>query len=179
MPVDPLNPVIGQFVFDGSEFAAYAVDLPPGECQGLLKTREGFLLVCQELFTNQAAFGALAGIADQEIAELAAANQRADRLDVFIPALRKALEILVETRCQIDDDRQRIALNAAKAIDRRARKNPELLARYQKTREYRSEIAKKALKTKEEKKASQAAARASGTPAQPEASAQPAPHSPA
>src|SRR5262245_20170361 len=139
------------------------VDLPPGECQGMLTTREGFALVCQELLTNQPALGAMAGIAGQEMTDLETTNARIDRLDAFLPALRKAVEVLTETRYKLDDQRQRIALDAAKSIDRRANRYPELVAKYQRTREYRSEIAKKALKTKEKN----AAEHAAGTPAQP------------
>ena len=65
-------------------------------------------------------------------------------------------------------NRSPYALDAAKAIDRRAKRDPELLAKYQRTREYRSEIAKKALKTKE-KNAAEHAAGANDTPAQPAA----------
>jgi hypothetical protein len=162
------NPKMGDFVFDGSEFTAYAVDLAPGDCLGMLPTREGFLLVCQELLTNQAALGAIAGIADKEITDLSTANARIERIDVFLPALHKAVEMLTETRYLLDDQRQRIALDAAKAIDRRVKRYPELLAKYQRTREYRSEIAKKALKTKA-KNAVENAAGAGDIPPPPEA----------
>ena len=49
---------------------------------------------------------------------------------------------------QLLDQRHRILLNGSKSVDRRAGKNPSLLAKYEKTRAYRSAIAKKALKTK-------------------------------
>lgn len=168
MSGDPKNPVVGEFVFDGSEFTSYAVDLAPGDCQGMLPTREGFSLVCQELFTNQPALGAVAGITDQEIATLETANQRISRIDAFLPALQKAVEVLTETRYMLDDQRQRVALDAAKAIDRRAKRTPELVAKYERTREYRSEIAKKALKTKAKN-----AADPSAPPAQPPVPAAP------
>src|SRR6185369_14727746 len=48
------NPVLGTFKFDGSEFDDYAVDVPPGGCQGMQPTREGFPEVCKELLANQA-----------------------------------------------------------------------------------------------------------------------------
>src|SRR4051794_8317201 len=69
MAIDPLNPIMGQLVFDGSEFLKYIVDTPPGDLQGMQVTREGFALVYQEFLTNQAISGALAGIADQEVAD--------------------------------------------------------------------------------------------------------------
>jgi hypothetical protein len=59
--------------------------------------------------------------------------------------------MLTETRYVLDDKRQRIILDAAQAVDRRAKKSDDLFARYQKTREYRSAIAKKGLKTREKK----------------------------
>ncbi len=172
MSGDPKNPVVGDFVFDGSEFAPYAVDLAPGDCQGMIPTREGFMLVCQELLTNQAAMGAMAGITDQEMKDLASANARIERIDAFLPALHKAVEMLTETRYMLDDQRARIALDAAKAVDRRVKRYPELLAKYQRTREYRSEIAKKALKTKEKNAAEHAAG--AGSP-QPQPGAPPTP----
>ena len=147
--MDPKNPVIGQFEFDGSEFADYAVDLPPGACQGMLTTRDGFADVCKEIGDNHAQWGGKAGIADQEMAELTLTNERIARIDAFLPALAKAVEVLTETRYMLDDKRQRIVMDAAQSIDRRAKNLPELVAKYEKTREYRSSIAKKGLKTKQ------------------------------
>ena len=116
----------------------------------MIPTREGFLEVCQELLTHHAEWGSKAGIPDQDIADLTTLNARVARIDAFLPAFLKAAEILTETRYLLDDKRQRIVLDAAKAVDRRAKKAPELFASYQKTREYRSAIAKKGLKTKEQ-----------------------------
>jgi hypothetical protein len=160
--MDPLNPILGQFVFDGTEFVSYAVDLPPGGCQGLQLTRQGFLAACEELIANQAEWGAKAGINDLEIEDLSTINQRVARIDVFLPPMKKAVEMLIETRCMLDDKRQRIILDAAKSVDRRSRKQPGLAAKYEKTRVYRSVIAKKALKTK--KDAQLAAARGNDAP---------------
>jgi hypothetical protein len=149
--MDPKNPIVGQFVFDGQEFEAYAVDLPPGACQGMLTTREGFDDACNELIANHPAMSGKAGIAGSEIDDLKLTNERIARIDAFLPALLKAVEMLTETRYVLDDKRQRIILDAAQAVDRRAKKSDDLFARYQKTREYRSAIAKKGLKTREKK----------------------------
>ena len=171
--MDPLNPVIGQFVFDGTEFVSYAVDLPPGACQGMLATREGFEEVCKELVSNQAAWGAKAGIADQETTDLASCNERIARIDAFLPALAKAVEMLTETRYMLDDRRQRIALDAAQSVDRRALKMPELKAKYEVTREYRSAVAKKAVKTREKNAEQQGGAGGSNGAEPPQAPATP------
>src|SRR5262245_29778894 len=98
MPHDPLNPLPGELVFNGTEFKPYAVDLPPGGCLGMVPTREGFPAVVQELLANHPAQSGLAGISDQEIAALILANERIARIDVFLPALMKAVEMLTETR---------------------------------------------------------------------------------
>ena len=163
--MDPLNPVLGQFVFDGAEFVSYAVDLPPGACQGMLPTREGFQEACNELIAAQAAWGAKAGIPDSEITDLTTANERVARIDAFLPAFMKAVEMLTETRYMLDDRRQRIVMDAAQSVDRRSGKVPELNAKYETVREYRSAIAKKGLKTKE-KNAEQQGAGGNGAPQQ-------------
>jgi hypothetical protein len=167
MAGDPKNPVVGEFVFDGSEFVSYAQDLPPGKCQGMLTAREGFADVSNEILMSHATHGGKAGIPDQDAADLAACNERIARIDAFLPPLLKAVEILTETRYLLDDQRQRIALDAAQAVDRRAKKAPELLAKYEKTRAYRSAIAKKGLKTKE-KNAAEPQPPAHASAAQPE-----------
>ena len=171
--MDPKNPVIGQFNFDGSEFAAYAVDLAPGDCQGMRTTSEGFLDASKELTDNHAEWGAKAGIADQEIADLAQTNERIARIDAFLPALAKAVEILTETRYMLDDKRQRIVMDAAKSVDRRAKNVPDLAAKYEKTREYRSAAAKKGIKTRqknaEQKKAAGAGPQGQEQPGAPAA----------
>jgi len=149
MAGDPKNPQFGDFVFDGSEFAAYAIDLPPGECRGMLTARDGFSDVYNEILTNQASLGAKAGIPEPDVADLTTCTERIARIDAFLPALLKAVEVLTETRYFLDDKRQHIVFDAAQAIDRRAKSNPDLIAKYEKTRAYRSAAAKKALKTKE------------------------------
>src|SRR6185436_13721214 len=68
-----------------------------------------------------------------------------------LPAARKLVEILEESRAKYDDQRQRIVYATAEAVDRRAKHAADggtLLARYQKTREYRSAIALKGYKTR-------------------------------
>jgi|GEM_PF-1925065 hypothetical protein len=148
MAGDPKSPVVGEFVFDGSEFNAYAVDLPQGACRGKLTAREGFEEACKELFANQADHGTRAGITADDATHLAAANERIARIDAFLPALLKAAEVLTETRYMLDDKRQQILFNAAQSVDRRGKQHPDLIARYERIREYRSASAKKAVKTR-------------------------------
>lgn len=158
MAGDPKNPVVGEFVLDGSEFVAYVEDLAPGECQGMQKTREGFELVYREIIDNQKEWGVKAGVLNEDVADLEESNARIARIDVFLPAFRKAVELLTETRYKLDDKRQMLALNTANSVDRRGKDVPELFAKYEKTRKYRSEVAMKAVRTrkKNEKESAEA-----------------------
>lgn len=161
---DPKNPTVGEFHIDGSEFEQYAVDLPPGGLQGLLFTHDGFLEAASELIAAQASYGKAAGIPDGDIADLSLINERVARLDLFLPAYSKLVEMLTETRGKLDDLRERIVLNAAKSVDRRAAQNITLLAKYEGVRAYRSAIAKKALKTKAAKAKQNGAGDVTNTP---------------
>ena len=161
---DPKNPAVGELHIDGSDVEPFAEDLPPGAMIGLLATQEGFKEAAAELVTVHPAFGKAAGITDGDIEELSLINERIARIDELLPAYRKADEILTETRAKLDDKRHRILLNGAKAVDRRAGQNEELLAKYEKTRAYRSAIAKKGVLTK---KAKQAKATNGANPATP------------
>jgi hypothetical protein len=56
--------------------------------------------------------------------------------------------MLGETRALLEDKRQRKIFNVAVSVERREKEDPELLAKYEKTRAYRSAIAYKAAKTR-------------------------------
>ena len=60
------------------------------------------------------------------------------------------MELLVETRAQLDDRRHRQVVAIANSVDSRAKlqDGDELVARYERTREYRSEIGVKSWKTR-------------------------------
>ena len=149
MSFDPKNPQVGDVVFDGSEFAAVFVDLPPGGMLGLLTEQPGFDDVRQEIVASQAAFGDLAGVTAGEFAEFLRNTALIARIDQFLAPALKFVELFIETRAAAEDKRQRIAFNIAGSVDRRARHAPELLAKYEKTRSYRSAGAKKAAKTRQ------------------------------
>ncbi len=63
------------------------------------------------------------------------------------------MEILEETRAKEDDQRQRQVGAFAEAVDRRVKANGDttLLAKYEKTRSYRSAVAMKGVKTRSKK----------------------------
>jgi hypothetical protein len=139
-----------------------------------VSTQDGFMEICNEILAAHATNGKTAGVPDGDVADLAECNARIARIDIFLPVYLKAAEILEETRAKLDDKRQRIVLNATKSVDRRAGQNPTLLAKYEKTRTYRSAIAKKGLKTKA-KNASQVDANGGSAPTPEAPAASPTP----
>jgi hypothetical protein len=145
---DPKNPNVGDCVFDGSEFAPYLVDVPPGGLQRMRTAQDGCDEVCKEILANQADWGTKAGVTAEDAADLGDINAKMARLDQFIQPVRKFLEMLIETRYVLDDRKQKLIYTIGQAVDRRGKEKPELLAKYQHTRAYRSAIAKKALKTR-------------------------------
>jgi hypothetical protein len=145
---DPKNPNVGDCVFDGSEFAPYLVDVPPGGLQGMRKAQDGCEEVIKEILANQAEWGSKAGITPDDAANLEDINTKLARLEQFVQPVRKFLELLVETRYVLDDRKQKLIYTIAQGVDRRGREKPELLAKYQHTRAYRSAIAKKGVKTR-------------------------------
>ena len=157
MAGDPTNPEMGEVVFNGAEFISYLVDLQPAEMQGMRTALEGFAEVIKEIVSNHAIWGAKAGVTADDIEQLVTCTEHIARIDVFIPPVMKFAEMLTETRYKLEDRRQRVALNVAQSVDRRGVREPQLLAKYEKTRSYRSLSAKKAAKTRRQNEAAQAA----------------------
>jgi len=154
MASDPKHPVPGDLVFDASELASFLVDLPEGALRGLRAAQEGFKEVLAEIFANQADWGEKAGILAADTADIEDLNLKIDRIDDFVPAGLKFVELLLETRAKLDDRRQRLVNSFAESVERRAKvldDGDSLLARYQRTRAYRSAPGKKAFRTRRRK----------------------------
>jgi hypothetical protein len=141
---------IGTLLIDATPFAEFIVDLPPGARQGLRSEQAGYGDAVAEVVSNQAVWGDQAGITAGDFAELTLANERIAKIDALLPAARKMVEVLEETRALLDDRRQRQVSAIATAVEGRAKalRKPELLAKYEKTRAYRSAIAMKAARTR-------------------------------
>jgi len=151
MPDTPKVPQPGDTVIDVTAIAKYLVDLPEGEMRGMLSEQPGFADVLAEIYANQAAFGEKAGITTVDFNDLQTTSDIIVHIDVYLPVARKLVEILEESRAKHDDHRQRLIYAIADAVDRRAKPREDgdtLLAKYQKTREYRSAIARKGVRTR-------------------------------
>ncbi len=151
MSSNPKHPVPGDLSIDASELASVIIDLPEGAMRGLRVEQDGLEEVLAEIFANQAEWGEKVGITSGDKLDLETLNVVIRRIDDFVPASQKLVELLLETRAKLDDRRQRLINAIAEGVERRAKSldyGETLLARYQRTRAYRSAIAKKAARTR-------------------------------
>ena len=156
MANDPKMPEVGEVHIDATDLLTFLKDLPEGATRGMRTEQDGFVEVLQEVLSNQAAYGDKAGITTGDINDLVLANDRIAQIDRFLPAAQKLVEMLEETRAQLDDQRQRAVNGFARSVEDRAKSREDgasLLARYQKTRVYRSAIGVKAAKTRRKNEA--------------------------
>ena len=155
---DPKNPSIGDLAVDATELAPIIVDLPPGARRGLLSSQPGCADVVTELRSNQKDFGARAGVRDEEVSDLEGLLANIARIDRVLPAARKQVELLEETRAVQDDTLQRRIYQIAQSVERRSRinGNGDLAARYEKSCQYRSAIGVRAARTRRRNEVSQA-----------------------
>lgn len=146
--IDPVP--VGATVIDCSAIASYLVDAPPGAMVGKQSSQEGFDEAALEVISNQAEYGVHIGITTSDIAALQQATERVAAIDAVLPAARKLVEMLEETRHLADHDRHMRIYELAALVNARssARRAPELLARYEKTRAYRSAIGKRSWVTR-------------------------------
>ncbi|MDC0749639.1 hypothetical protein [Polyangium mundeleinium] len=165
---NPLEPVaLDVLVHDCTSLAHFLVDLPPRARMGMCSEQEGFSEVVIEILTNQASLGDKAGITKSDIEAFQESNHRVAMVDAHLPALKKLVEMMEETRALEDDKRQRQVNAFADSIERRAKMTDDkhLLAKYEKTRTYRSAVARKGVKTRT-KSAKANAAEGAGAKAQ-------------
>jgi hypothetical protein len=157
MSNDPKRPDVGDLVVDATDLAGIIVDLPPGGRLGLRSTQPGFEGVVGELRANQPAMGAQAGLRDEDLAGLEQDLAHRAEIQLRLPAARKMVELLEETDAVIGDRLQRRVFSMGQTIEARAKMlgDDALLARYAKTREYRSAIGNKAARTRQRNLADQ------------------------
>lgn len=141
---------IGALAIDCTDMSAFLEDLPPGALAGMRSRREGYGDVVNEILSNQPTYGSALGVTEDDIRQLLLANERIEMIDARLPAARKLVEILEETRAKLDDQCQRQVNAVAASAELRAKAydTPALLAKYEHTRTYRSSTAIKAAKTR-------------------------------
>lgn len=153
LPVEIQKPDVGSLLIDARSLAPFIVDLPPGAMQGMRTEQDGFAEVLKEIFSNQSTLGDLAGVTAGDLAELTSTNEQIAQIDVYLQPAQKLAEVLLESRARLDDKRQRLVSAIGQSVESRAKSsgNRELLAKYERTRAYRSAIGLKAVRTRRRK----------------------------
>lgn len=148
---NPNAPQPGELVIDVTALKGFLVDLPPGAMQGMRTEQDGWADVVAEIVGNQAEHGDAAGITATDFARFQTLNEQYAQLVAYLPAVEKLVEILQESRANIDNQRQRLASAFAQSAELRAKASggdTTLLAKYAKTRAYRSAVAEKGARTR-------------------------------
>lgn len=144
------KPALNDLFVDARPCADYLYDLEPGDRQGLRVELDGFVVAADEVIDNQQHYGERAGISDKDFALFTTAVERRDEIRKRLRVARKLVEVLEESEAVHDDSAQRQIFGFAQIVEARAKAygDSELLARYEKTRAYRSAVGVKAAKTR-------------------------------
>ncbi len=140
----------GQLVSDLNDVKDILVDIPPGGLKGARGEQEGISGVLGELAHAIPEYGDDAEIHGALYTRVVDATTKIEKLRAKELLLEKQLEVVRETRTQWVNNREDdLATIGAKAEDSALRqKKPELLAHFEKTIQYRSQIADKGLATR-------------------------------
>ncbi|MFT3774507.1 MAG: hypothetical protein QM820_54820 [Minicystis sp.] len=159
MPGDPKKPEVGELVIDASVCAPFIINLPPGGLVGLRTEHEGVGEVVSEIGANQVGWGNKAGVTAGDFDQVMMSTNRIREIDICLPAARKLVELLEETRAHEVDARERSISAIAQSVEARAKQPGAegLTARYEKTCSYRSEFANKAASTRKKNAAAKTA----------------------
>jgi hypothetical protein len=155
MTTDPKQPKPGSLLIDATPLEGVLIDLPAGGTKGLSREKDGCQQMIDEINANHPTLGGRAGITDDDLRELNELHQKIAQIDYFLPAAEKLTELLHESRIYYEDKRERQIRLFVSSIESRSKQSHanELQARYQKTREYYSQIGKKAAQARQRRKA--------------------------
>ncbi len=158
----PAIPASGDLLIDARGMESFLIDLEEGATQGMRREQEGLTDVVQEISANQKGWGVKAGVTADEVAEIVTTTAQIGQIRAYRPAVAKLLEMLDETEAKLDDRRDTLIRIVAESVDAKVKTaGPDLFAKYEKTRAYRSAVGNKAAKTR--KKNAGAAAPKAGT----------------
>ncbi|WP_428264682.1 hypothetical protein [Haliangium sp.] len=149
MANDPKKPVIGERVIDASELT-FLVDLEPGARVTLRTPHPGLDEAVAEILANQEVGNGADVVPQTTITELVTTTEQIRLIDDRLPALRKLVETMDETRAVVEDKRVRLVSAVANIADAQAKGlgDDSIRARYEKTRAYRSALGLKAAATR-------------------------------
>ena len=145
----PAIPRSGELIIDARELESFLVDLPEGATHGMRREQEGLADVVQEITANQDKWGAKGGVTADEVGGIVTATAQIAQIRAYRPAVAKLLEMMDETEALLDDKRHTLIRIVAESVDAKSKTaGPELLAKYELTRAYRSAAANKAVRTR-------------------------------
>jgi hypothetical protein len=150
MANDPKQPLKGELSVDATELT-FLVDLEPGARARLRSAQPGIEEAIDEIQANQIVNGGSSVVPEATYRELVLVEERIAQIDAKLPAATKLVEILVETRALLDDQRERLVSAIASIAEAQAKAFGDngILARYEKTRAYRSAVGVKAARTRQ------------------------------
>lgn len=143
----------GQLSCDLTNVKDDLVDLAPGALVGVQVEQHGLAAVLAELARVMPAHGEEAEIRGAVYDRVVDATGTLDKLTAHEIVLEKMLEIVRETRGLVMNNREHdLRIIAARVLDTATRQDkPELLAMFEKTLKYRSQMAQKAVATRKKK----------------------------
>lgn len=147
-PIKP--PESGSLLIDARPLEGILVDVKSGARRGMSRAQTGFDEAVEEIFANHPKIGIAIGVLQSQIDELRTLNHQMDLVAAFMPAINKLAEMADETQTVLDNRRHEIIRVIVKTVEAQAEamKDESLLAKYEKARNYRSAIAKKAARTR-------------------------------
>ncbi len=163
MASDPKNPQAGDFSIDASEVQAFAQEID--DAQGLRTEHPGCEEAIEEIATNQPGWGAKAGVASTDVDQINECTQEIETCDKYLVATRKLDKLLTNTRAVAVHKRELLMNLVAETVDRHGKLpgNETVVAKYGKTRAYRSAIASKGAKTRKRNAKAEAAEQGEGS----------------
>ena len=115
------------------------------------REQEGWAEVREEVINNQPTYGDRAGITASDFARFVQLDEQLQQVQMELPRLLKAEEILEESLAHVDHQRHLLISTFADAAEFHAQTeggDPTLLTAYQKTIAYRGVVAAKAARTR-------------------------------
>lgn len=150
----------GPLVIDLNDVKDVLVDIPPGGLQGLRNEQPGIEAVLVELAHALPQYADAAEVHGAFHTRIMQSSANIDKLAEHEIILAKQLEVVRETKAQLINNREydigSVATKVAESATRQ--KKPELMALFEKTLRYRSQVGIKAMATRKKKAKAEASA---------------------
>jgi hypothetical protein len=144
------KPYPGPFIINLEDVAADLIDLQDGALKGLRAPQDGLAGALEELTRSVPARGEEAGVSNRVYARIVESTGKIDTLAQHERELEKATEVVRETRRKLEHDREHdigMVVDVVKSTAQRTG-DTALLAAFEHTIRYKSQIASKAAQTR-------------------------------